>query len=76
MELLTLYTFEYVKKQFGLSEKIKILNDVDDNSCTIDARESQLVTSIDNCTCVFSSSMKLPCQHPLDVTRACHSTMC
>ena len=63
MELLTLYAFEYVKKQFRLSEKIKILNNVDDNSCAIDAREGQLVTSIDNCTCVLSSSMKLPCRH-------------
>ena len=70
MELLTPYAFEYVKKQYGLSEKIKVLNDDDDKSCTIDAREGQLVTSIDNCTCVFSSSMKLPCRHIL-ATR-CH----
>ena len=39
MELLTPYAFEYVKKQFRLSEKVKILNDIDDNSCTVDARE-------------------------------------
>ena len=70
MELLNPYAFEYIKKQYGLSEKVKILNDVDDKSCTIDAREGQLVTSIDNCTCVFSSSMKLPYRHIL-ATR-CH----
>lgn len=70
MKLLTPYAFEYVKKQFRLSEKVKILNDVDDNSCMIDAREGQLITNIDNCACVFSSSMKLPCRHIL-ATR-CH----
>ena len=63
MELLTPYAFEYVKKQYGGQN-------FDDKSCTIDAREGQLVTSIDNCTCVFSSSMKLPCRHIL-ATR-CH----
>ena len=63
-ELLTPYSFEYVKKQFG---KIKIKNDVDSSSCTINAREVELITrkSIDNCSCVFSSSMKLPCRHIL-----------
>ena len=70
MELLTPYAFEYVRKQFELSEKVKIKDDIDGDSCTIDAREGELVTSIDNCSCVFSSSMKLPCRHIL-ATR-CH----
>jgi len=38
MELLTPYSFEYVKKQFG---KVKIKNDVDSSSCTINAREGR-----------------------------------
>ena len=63
IELLTPYAFEYVQKQFELAEKVKILEDVDDNRCTIDARQGQLVSSIDGCSCVYASSMRLPCQH-------------
>ena len=37
--LCTPYAFEYMKKQFRLFEKVKILNDIDDYSCTVDARE-------------------------------------
>lgn len=70
MELLTPFAFEYVKKQFELCGKVKIFSDVDDSSCMIDVREGELITSIDNCSCVFSSSMKLPCRHIL-ATR-CH----
>jgi len=61
MELLTPYAFEYVNKQFGLSKKVNILNNIDNSSCMIDAREGQLITSIDKCTCMFNSSMKLSC---------------
>jgi len=32
-----------VKNQFELSEKVKIKDDIDGDSCTIDAREGELV---------------------------------
>ena len=63
VELLTPFAFEYVQKQFELSGSVKILEDVDEDSCTIDAREGRLVTSTESCSCIFTSSMKLPCRH-------------
>ena len=65
VELLTPYAFEYVQKQFELSKSVKILEDLDEDRCTIDAREGHLVTSTESCTCIFTSSMKLPCRHVL-----------
>ena len=35
VELLTPYAFEYVQKQFKLSKSVKILEDVDEDRCTI-----------------------------------------
>ena len=72
VELLTPFAFEYVEKQFELSRSVKILEDIDEDSCTIDAREERLVTSTESCSCVFTSSMKLPCQHVF-ATRCCKS---
>ena len=69
VELLTPYAFEYVQKQFELSKSVKILEDLDEDRCTIDAREGHLVTSTGSCTCIFTSSMKLPCRHVLATRR-------
>ena len=42
---------------------MKITDDVDDHSCRIDSSEGQLITSVTNCLCTFTKSMKLPCRH-------------
>ena len=49
---------------------MKILDDVDDCSCKIDSSEGQIITSVTNCLCTFTKSMKLPCRH-IFATR-CH----
>jgi len=60
MGFLTPFAFDYIKEQFQFSEKVKILDDVNDCSCTIDSSEGQIITSETNCSC---NSMKLPCHH-------------
>ena len=70
VEVLTPFAFEYVEKQFELSRSVKILEDIDEDSCTIDAREGRLVTSTESCSCVFTSSMKLPCRHVFATRRS------
>ena len=70
MAFLTPFAFDYIKEQFQFSEKVKIVDDVDDCRCRIDSSEGQLVTSVTNCSCTFTKSMKLPCHH-IFATR-CH----
>ena len=63
MGFLTPFAFDYIKEQFQFSDKVKILDDVDDCSCKIDSSEGQIITSVTNCSCTFTKSMKLPCRH-------------
>lgn len=53
---------DYVKDQVQLSQKVKIVDDIDD-CCKIDSSEGELVTTMTNCSCTFTKSMKLPCRH-------------
>ena len=63
MAFLTPFAFDYIKGQFKFSEKVKIVDNVDDYRCRIDSSEGQIVTSVTNCSCTFTKSMKLPCRH-------------
>ena len=63
MGFLTPFAFDYIKEQFQFSEKVKILDNVDDCSCKIDSSEGQIIASVTNCSCTFTKSMKLPCRH-------------
>ena len=63
MTFLTPFAFDYVKEQFQFSQKVKITDDVDDCSCKIDSSEGQLITTVTDCSCTFTKSMKLPCRH-------------
>lgn len=70
MAFLTPFAFDYITEQFQFSEKVKIVDDVDDGRCKIDSSEGQLVTNVTNFSCAFTKSMKLPCRH-IFATR-CH----
>ena len=70
MAFLTPFAFDYIKEQCQCSEKVKTVYDVDDCKCRIDSSEDQLVTSVTNCSCTFTKSMKPPCHH-IFATR-CH----
>lgn len=63
MSLLTPYSFEYVKTQLELSSKVKIIQEIDEKSCSLKAQGQLITTNIDSCCCGFVSAMKLPCRH-------------
>ena len=58
MAFLTPFAFDYVKDQVQLSQKVKIVDDFDDCSCKMDSSEGELVTTVTNCSCTFTKSMK------------------
>ena len=70
MTFLTPFSFDYMKEQFQFSQKVKITDDVDDCSCEIDSSEGQLITTVTDCSCTFTKSMKLPCRY----IRICYTT--
>lgn len=63
MSLLTPYSFEYVKTQLEQSNKVKIIQDIDEKSCSLESKGQLITSDIDSCCCGFVSAMKLPCKH-------------
>ena len=70
MSLLTPYSFKYVKTQLEQSSKVKIIQDIDEKSCSLESKGKSIICSIDSCCCEFVSAMKLPCRHIFAVRRS------
>ena len=63
-QLLTPYAYKFVQKQLALVDKVK---EIEESSgvFTIKTSEGVLTVSSTNCTCIFRTSMLLPCRHML-----------
>lgn len=63
-QLLTSYAFSFVEKQFKLVPKVGELK-LNDNIWTLKTSAGSVTVTPTNCTCLFFSSMRLPCRHIL-----------
>ena len=69
MSLLTPYSFEYVKTQLEQSNKVRITEDINESSCSVQSKGQVITSTTDSCPCGFVSAMQLPCKHIFAVRR-------
>ena len=61
-KLLTSYASAFVLKQLRLAEKVKDIRE-NGEQFTVETSEGQRVVSVSDCSCIFYTSMSLPCRH-------------
>lgn len=70
MQLVTPYALNYVVKQLGLVNRVKLHPNKDANVYKIGSSEGELSTTVCECSCTFRKSMLLPCRHIFAVRAA------
>ena len=64
-KILTPYAFSFVHNQIKLISKVKEIKEQASGTFTVATSEGEKVVSINDCECMFYTSMSLPCRHIL-----------
>ena len=62
-KILTSYALAFVIKQIALAEKVKDIQEDDGIIYRVKTSEGMKTVSLEDCECIFRSSMRLPCRH-------------
>ena len=61
-KLLTPYAADFVIKQIRLADKVKEITQAEEE-WTVETSQGQKVVNLSRCSCIFQTSMTLPCRH-------------